>query len=36
MRRLNLFLISLLLMFTAGAARAEDPPFVGWSALLPG
>jgi hypothetical protein len=39
MRRLSLrslFLIGLLLLFTAGAARAEDPPYVGWSALLPG
>ena len=39
MRRLSLrglFLIGLLLLITAGAARAEDPPYVGWSALLPG
>jgi Family of unknown function (DUF5995) len=39
MRRLSLrslFLIGLLLLFTAGTARAEDPPYVGWSALLPG
>ena len=39
MRRLSLrslFLIGLLLLFTAGAARAEDPPYDGWSALLPG
>jgi hypothetical protein len=38
MRRLSLsslLLISLLLL-TAGAARAEDPPYLGWSALLPG
>ena len=32
----SLLLIGLLLMFTAGSARAEDPPFVGWTALLPG
>ena len=25
-----------LLLLTAGAARADDPPYVGWSALLPG
>jgi len=39
MRRLSLrslFVIGMLLLFTAGAARAEDPPFVGWPALLPG
>jgi len=40
MRRLSLrslYLVGLLLLlFTAGAARAEDPPYVGWSALLPG
>ena len=39
MRRLSLsslFLVGLLLLFTAGVARAEDPPYVGWSALLPG
>ena len=39
MRRLSLrslYLVGLLLMFTAGPARAEDPPYVGWSALLPG
>ena len=39
MRRLSLrslCLIGLLLLFTAGAARAEDPAYVGWSALLPG
>ncbi len=39
MRRLtlcSLFVIGLLLSLTAGAARAEDPPYVGWSALLPG
>ena len=39
MRRLSLrslFVIGMLLLFTAGAARAEDPPYVGWSALLPG
>jgi hypothetical protein len=39
MRRLtlcSLFLIGLLLSLAAGAARAEDPPYVGWSALLPG
>jgi hypothetical protein len=39
MRRLSLrslCLIGLLLLFTAGAARAEDPPYVGWSTLLPG
>ena len=39
MRRLSLrslFVIGLLLLFTAGAARAEDPPYVAWSALLPG
>jgi hypothetical protein len=38
MRRLSLsslFLIGLLLLLTAGAARAEDPPYVGWSVLLP-
>ena len=35
MRRLSLFLIGFLLLLTAGAARAEDPPYVGWSALLP-
>src|SRR4051794_13593825 len=38
MRRLSLsslLLISLLLL-TAGAARAEDAPYLGWSALLPG
>ena len=32
----SLFLIGFLLLVTAGAARAEDPPYVGWSALLPG
>ena len=39
MRRLSLcspFLIGFLLLLTAGAARAEDPPYVGWPALLPG
>ena len=39
MRRLrlrHLFLIGLLLLLTAGAARAEDPPYVAWTALLPG
>jgi hypothetical protein len=39
MRRLSLpslLLIGLLLLVTADAARAEDPPYVGWSALLPG
>ena len=39
MRRLSLrslFVIGMLLLFTAGAARAEDPPYVGWPALLPG
>jgi hypothetical protein len=39
MRRLSirhLFLISLVLLLTAGAARAEDPPYVASTALLPG
>jgi hypothetical protein len=39
MRRLSLrhlFLIGVLLLVTAGAARAEDPPYVAWTALLPG
>jgi len=39
MRRLSLrslFVIGMLLLFTTGAARAEDPPYVGWPALLPG
>jgi hypothetical protein len=39
MRRLSLcslFLIGFLLFLTAGATRAEDPPYVGWTALLPG
>jgi hypothetical protein len=39
MRRLrlrHLVLIGSLLLVTAGAARAEDPPYVGWTALLPG
>jgi hypothetical protein len=39
MRRLSLcclFLMGFLLYLTVGAARAEDPPYVGWSALLPG
>ena len=31
----SLLLISLVLL-SAGTARAEDPPYVGWSALLPG
>ena len=38
MRRLmlrGLFLAGLMLLF-ASAARAEDPPYVGWTALLPG
>jgi len=38
MRRLSLsslLLISLLLL-TTGTARAEDAPYLGWSALLPG
>lgn len=38
MRRLmlrGLFLAGLILLFTS-AARAEDPPYVGWTALLPG
>ena len=38
MRRLSLssLLLISLLLFTPGAARAEDPAYVGWSALLPG
>jgi hypothetical protein len=39
MRRLrlrHLVLIGSLLLVTAGAARAEDPPYVGWTELLPG
>ena len=39
MRRLrlrHLFLVGVFLLFTAGAARAEDPPFVAWTGLLPG
>jgi hypothetical protein len=32
----SLFLIGFLLFLTAGSARAEDPPYVGWPALLPG
>jgi len=36
MRRLSLFLVGLVLLCTAGAARAEDPPYLGWTALLPG
>src|SRR5215216_6864682 len=31
----SLLLISLVLL-SAGTARAEDPPYVGWTALLPG
>jgi hypothetical protein len=29
-------LLALLLLFAPGSARAEEPPFVGWTALLPG
>ena len=29
-------LVALLLMVGAGAAKADDPPFVGWTTLLPG
>ena len=29
-------LLALLLLLAPGAAHAEDPPFVGWTALLPG
>src|SRR5215208_6391533 len=29
-------LLALSLLFAPGAARAEDPSFVGWTALLPG
>jgi len=29
-------LLALSLLFVPGIARAEDPPFVGWTALLPG
>jgi hypothetical protein len=29
-------LLALLLAMSAGVARAEDPPFVEWTALLPG
>jgi hypothetical protein len=31
-----LVVIGSLLLLSAGVARAEDPPFVGWTALLPG
>ena len=40
MRRLSLrhllLIVGSLLLLTAGAARAEDPPYVAWTALLPG
>ena len=29
-------LLALLLLFVPGIARAEEPPFLGWTALLPG
>ena len=29
-------LLAVLLLFVPGIARAEEPPFLGWTALLPG
>src|SRR5687768_10421492 len=30
------YLLALVLLLAPGTAHAEEPPFVGWTALLPG